>query len=392
MTNSSRPGHQGLAWPGAALFFLLLPAIGSCAQAIDPREITLPAGFHIAVYAEQLEDARSLAISPAGTLFVGTRKEGKVYAVRDSDGDKRADRISVIAAGLNMPNGVAFRDGALYVAEVNRLLRYDDIETYLENPGRPVVVYDDLPTDAHHGWKYIGFRPDGLLYVPVGAPCNICDAGDPYAALHRMQPDGGSREIFARGIRNTVGFDWHPVTGQLWFTDNGRDWLGDDQPPDELNVVSAANLHFGYPYLHGREVRDPDFGSRGKDVAVTAPALEFPAHVAPLGVEFYSGAMFPEKYRNQLFVAQHGSWNRSSKTGYRIMAVFIDQDRVIGQQVFAEGWLQGNRVTGRPVDFAEMADGSLLVSDDHAGRIYRITYAGEKPEEKGERSTPGGRQ
>ena len=312
MTNSSRPAHQVLAWPGAALLFLLLPAIGSCAQAIDLREITLPAGFHIAVYADQLEDARSLAISPAGTLFVGTRKEGKVYAVRDSDGDKRADRISVIAAGLNMPNGVAFRDGALYVAEVNRLLRYDDIEMHLENPGRPVVVYDDLPTDAHHGWKYIGFGPDGLLYVPVGAPCNICDAGDPYAALRRMLPDGGQREIFARGIRNTVGFDWHPVTGQLWFTDNGRDWLGDDLPPDELNVAPSPNLHFGYPYLHGREVRDPDFGSRGKDVAVTAPALEFPAHVAALGVEFYTGAMFPEKYRNQMFVAQHGSWNRSA--------------------------------------------------------------------------------
>jgi glucose/arabinose dehydrogenase len=359
---------------GALLLPLLLAAGASCARAVDLQEIALPAGFHIAVYADHLVDARSLALAPGGTLFVGTRREGKVYAVRDSDGDKRADRTFVIAEGLNMPNGVAFRDGALYVAEVNRLLRYDDIEAHLDNPGRPVTVYDDLPADAHHGWKYIAFGPDGLLYVPVGAPCNICDAGDPYAALHRMRPDGGSREIFARGIRNTVGFDWHPVTGRLWFTDNGRDWLGDDLPPDELNVAPAAGLHFGYPYLHGREVRDPDFGGAGGDIAFTAPALEFPAHVAPLGVEFYSGAMFPEKYRNQMFVAQHGSWNRSTKTGYRIMAVFVDGDRAVGQQVFAEGWLRDGRVSGRPVDFEEMPDGSLLVSDDQAGMIYRITY------------------
>ncbi|MEW6429538.1 MAG: PQQ-dependent sugar dehydrogenase [Thermodesulfobacteriota bacterium] len=362
-----------------ALPLLLLIATAGCSRAADPAEIRLPPGFRISLYADNLDDARSLALSPTGTLFVSTRRAGKVYAVLDRDGDGRGDRTHVVAAGLDMPNGIAFKDGALYVAEPGRLLRYDDIEGRLDHPGTPAVVYDDFPRDRAHGWKFIAFGPDGLLYVPVGAPCNICDPGAPYAALHRMRADGSGRELFARGIRNTVGFDWHPETGELWFTDNGRDWLGDDLPPDELNRAPTPGLHFGYPYRHGRDLADPEFGDKEKGGPFTPPAHEFQAHVAALGAEFYTGAMFPEKYRHSLFVAQHGSWNRSSKVGYRLVCLFIDKERVTGSEVFAEGWLRDGRVSGRPVDLETMADGSLLLSDDHAGAVYRISHEPARP-------------
>jgi glucose/arabinose dehydrogenase len=358
------------------LLFSLLCLLfgGGCVGATDLDAIEVPPGFSISIYADNLADARSMALSPSGILFVGTRREGKVYALLDSNGDKRADKVFIIASGLNMPNGVAFRNGSLYVAEVNRLLRFDRIEEKLDDPGEPVVIYGDLPKDRLHGWKYLRFGPDGLLYVQVGAPCNICNPGDPYAALLRMRPDGSAREIFARGIRNTVGFDWHPETKELWFSDNGRDWLGDDLPPDELNRAPVPNLHFGFPYLHGSKVKDPEFGNQADDLILTPPAFEFHAHVAPLGIQFYTGTRFPQKYRNQLFVAQHGSWNRSVKIGYRVMAVFIDKNKVTGSEVFADGWLAGGRVSGRPVDLEMLPDGSLLVSDDMAGAIYRIAF------------------
>jgi len=358
--------------PLFSLLFLFFS--GVCDGAVNLGAIKVPPGFSISIYADNLTDARSMALSPSGTLFVGTRGEGKVYALRDSDGDMRADKVFLIASGLNMPNGVAFRNGSLYVAEVNRLLRFDRIEEKFVDPGEPIVIYDDLPKDRLHGWKYINFGPDGLLYVPMGAPCNICNPGDPYAALLRMRPDGTRREIFARGIRNTVGFDWHPETKELWFSDNGRDWLGDDLPPDELNRAPVPHLHFGFPYLHGSRVKDPEFGNQADDLTFTPPAFEFHAHVAPLGIEFNTGTMFPEKYRNQLFVAQHGSWNRSVKIGYRVMVVFIDKNKVIGSEVFARGWLSKGRVSGRPVDLEMLPDGSLLVSDDMNGTIYRIAY------------------
>lgn len=356
------------------LFYGCLALQGS-ADASTLDKIRLPAGFSISIYAEGLEDARSMAMSPSGTLFVGSRRAGKVYAVQDTDNDKKADRTYVVATGLNMPNGVALRQGALYVAEVSRLLRFDEIEAHLNNPGRPTVIYDDLPSDRHHGWKFIHFGPDGMLYVPVGAPCNICKVQDPYGTILRMRPDGGGRQVFARGIRNTVGFDWHPISDEMWFTDNGRDWLGDNLPPDELNHAAVAGLHFGYPYLHGKTVVDPQFGEQGKKIVKTPPALEFEAHVAALGVQFYTGTMFPAKYRNQLFVAQHGSWNRSTPVGYRVVSVFIENGAVTDYRVFADGWLRDGQVSGRPVDLEIMADGSLLVSDDRAGSIYRIAYA-----------------
>ena len=350
-------------------------------------KIKLPPGFQIGVYAEGVENARSLCRSAQGTLFVGTREEGSVYALRDTNGDQRADLIFTIATKLNMPNGVALHNGALYVAEVNRILRYDAIEKCIDALARgevtcpqPVTVYDQYPTESHHGWKYIAFGADGKLYIPVGAPCNICESAKPvYASMTRLDVDkpGAQPEIIASGIRNSVGFDWHPTTGELWFTDNGRDMLGDDMPPCELNRMTKTGLHYGYPYCHGGTISDPEFGKNRSCPDFTAPAQNLGPHVAALGMEFYTGKMFPASYQNQMFIAEHGSWNRSTKIGYRISLVRLDaQGKSLGYTTFAEGWLDGSEVWGRPVDVEQMPDGSLLVSDDDADVIYRIWYAG----------------
>lgn len=341
--------------------------------------ISLPPGFEMTLYATDVPEARSLALGANGTVFVGSRRAGNVYALVDRNGDRTADAVHTIASGLFLPNGVAFRDGALYVAEVNRILRFDDVEARLADPPAPVVVHAGLPDDTWHGWKYIGFGPDGRLYVPVGAPCNVCTRRDErYATILRMQPDGTDAEVFARGVRNTVGFDWHPETGELWFTDNGRDWLGDDAPPCELNRAPAAGLHFGFPYCHGADISDPDFGRQRNCDTFTAPAQALGPHVAPLGMRFYTGGTFPAAYRHQVFIAEHGSWNRSTPIGYRITLVRLRDGRTAGYEVFAEGWLgKDGRAWGRPVDLLVMPDGALLVSDDQAGAVYRIAYVGE---------------
>jgi glucose/arabinose dehydrogenase len=338
--------------------------------------IKLPAGFTIEVYADNVPNARQLALSPSGTLFVGTREDGRVFAVVDRNKDQKADEVITIARGLNMPNGVAFKDGALYVAEVGRVTRYDGIEGQLASPPKPVVVNDSYPGERHHGWKFIAFGPDGFLYVPVGAPCNVCERLDNprYASITRMKADGSSVEVFASGVRNSVGFDWHPGTGQLWFTDNGRDMLGDDVPPCELNHAPKAGLHFGFPYCHGGTIADPEFGTKRRCSEFVPPAQALGAHVAPLGMRFYTGQMFPAEYRNRIFIAEHGSWNRSRKVGYRLVTVTLDGDTVTSHEPFATGWLQGEEEWGRPVDVLVMPDGALLVSDDRAGVIYRITY------------------
>jgi glucose/arabinose dehydrogenase len=364
------------------LLSLIAIALGVAAAASTQRggelplsQITLPPGFTIEVFAADVANARSMTLSPGGVLFVGTRREGKVYAIVDRDKDNRADRVYTIASGLNMPNGVAFRDGSLYVAEVSRILRYDDIEANLESPPKPAVVHDTLPTERHHGWKFIAFGPDGLLYVPVGAPCNICESEDPrFASITRMKPDGSGFEVFAHGVRNTVGFDWHPATRELWFTDNGRDMMGDDVPPDELNHAPKAGMHFGYPYCHGGTIKDPEFGDKRPCSAFTPPAQKLGPHVAAIGMRFYTGTMFPAEYRNHIFIAEHGSWNRSTPIGYRVMLVKLDGNKAVSYEPFAEGWLQGGKAWGRPADVLVMPDGALLVSDDSAGVIYRISH------------------
>jgi len=357
----------------ALIALALLPA---CSRAeLRLSEVRLPPGFTIDVYAGNVPGARSMALGAKGTLFVGTRGVGKVYALVASKGGQRADQVLTIASGLNMPNGVAFRDGALYVAEVNRIIRFDQIEERLANPPQPVVVNAAFPTKTHHGWKFIRFGPDGKLYVPVGAPCNICEEKEPrFASIMRLEPDGKNLEIFARGVRNTVGFDWHPVSHELWFTDNGRDWLGDDLPPDELNRAAVKGLHFGFPYWHGRGIADPTYGKGHRKDEFVAPELELGPHVAALGMRFYTGAMFPADYRNQIFIAEHGSWNRSVPLGYRLTLVRLKENRAVSYEIFAEGWLQDGNAWGRPVDLQVTPDGSLLVSDDKAGAIYRISY------------------
>ncbi len=365
-----RRSRQGLA--------MLLLVAGWAAAAVAGEvhldQIRLPEGFHIEVFAEGVIGARSMARSERGVVYVGTMREGKVYAVVDSDGDRRADKVEVVASGLNYPNGVAFRDGALYVAEINRILRYDGIDGRITSPPEPVVVLEGLPTDRHHGWKFIRFGPDGRLYVPVGAPCNICEPDLPHAALHRLNPDG-TLELWARGIRNTVGFDWHPVTGELWFTENGRDMMGEDLPPDELNRAAEKGLDFGYPYCHGTGIADPEFGAKKSCDQTTPPALELGAHVAAVGMRFYLGDQFPSTYRNRMFIAEHGSWNRKQKSGYRVITVALDDHGAAAPaQPFAEGWLDGQKAWGRPVDIEPLDDGSLLVSDDLAAVLYRISF------------------
>ncbi|MFQ5683950.1 MAG: PQQ-dependent sugar dehydrogenase [Candidatus Binatia bacterium] len=359
-------------WFLILLFLLSSPA---CGQTLPLEKIKLPPGFHIRIYARNVVDARSMALSPKGTLFVGTRRAGKVYAVTDRNRDGKADEVVTIAKGLNMPNGVAFRNGSLYVADVNRILRLDNIESRLYHSRTPIVVNDQFPRDTHHGWRFIRFGPDGMLYVSVGAPCNICEPDDRrYGVIMRMSADGVGLERFARGIRNTVGFDWDPRTKELWFTDNGRDWLGDDVPPDELNHAAHRGLHFGYPYCHGGDIPDPDFGDKRSCKEFVPPAKKLGPHVAPLGMRFYMGKMFPKEYTGGIFIAEHGSWNRSIPIGYRIMHVRLAGGRAVSYQPFAEGWLQGRQAWGRPVDVLVMPDGALLVSDDRGGVIYRISY------------------
>jgi len=363
----------------ASLLATLVLAVAVTASAAGRQVgdvVTVPPGFSIEVFAADVPGARSMTLSPAGTLFVGTRDQGVVYAIPAAATSARAGKPRTVARGLASPNGVAVRNGALYVAEISRILRLDDIEARLDRPPAPVVVTDRYPSDRHHGRKFIAFGPDGWLYVPVGAPCNVClPPGPMHETITRMKPDGSAIEVFARGVRNSVGFDWRPGTQDLWFTDNGRDMMGDDVPPDELNHAPKAGLHFGFPHCHGRAIADPQFGRDKPCADFTPPAAELGPHVAALGMRFYTGTMFPAQYRGRIFIAEHGSWNRSTPIGYRVTTVRLEGDRVVSYEPFASGWLSDNgHVAGRPVDVLVMPDGALLVSDDHAGAIYRITY------------------
>ena len=351
------------------------------------EKIVLPEGFEIKIYADDVENARSMAISPSGTIFVGNRNKDNVFALKDTDGDNVIDKKYLITNKLkNMPNGVAFHDGDLYVAEVNKIWKFENIEENLSYADKfdeyleePILISDDFPSDRHHGWKYISFGPDGKLYVPVGAPCNICESRDEiYASITRMNPDGSNREIYVKGVRNTVGFTWHPETKQLWFTDNGRDMLGDNIPPCELNKVTEKDQHFGYPYCHGSDIGDPEFGGEYSCSDFVMPAQNLDPHVAPLGLKFYTGKMFPDEYKGDIFIAEHGSWNRSKKIGYRISRVKIENNKSVGYETFIYGWLddEEQEAWGRPVDILVLEDGSMLISDDKANAIYRVTYTG----------------
>lgn len=350
----------------------LLLAIAPCAFA-SLDDVRLPPGFVIEEYAD-VPKARSLALGDKGTLFVSNRRGRSVYAVVENDDG--STRTIELLDGMSTPNGIAFHEGDLYVAEIDRVFRYRDIENNLEDVPDGELLDIDLPSDSHHGWRYIGFGPDNKLYIGIGAPCNVCDEYG-YAQIIRANPDGTGRETYVSGIRNSVGFTWHPESGELWFTDNGRDMMGDDLPPDELNRAPRQGLHFGYPYCHGGDIPDPKFGN-GRDCDnYTPPVQKLGPHVASLGVKFYTGDMFPAEYRNQVFIAEHGSWNRSKRIGYRVSLVRLEGNRAVSYEPFASGWLQGQAVSGRPVDLIVKEDGSLLVSDDFAGKIYRISYVGD---------------
>ncbi|MEM7539997.1 MAG: PQQ-dependent sugar dehydrogenase [Pseudomonadota bacterium] len=362
-----------IRWLGVLISF---SSVLACAAPPIER-LSLPPGFTISLYAEDVPSARQLAVSPSGVVYAGSRGAGNVYAIVDADGDHRADQVRTIARDLYMPSGVAFHGGALYVAEVNQILRFEDIEADLADPPKGAVIFDELPSESHHGWKFIAFGPDGKLYIPIGVPCNICPENDPYGTISALDLETGALEIYARGIRNSVGFDWFPETSDLWFTDNGRDWLGDDRPPCEINRARGAGLHFGFPYLHGTHIKDPEYGGKGGTRVFTPPVLNLQAHVAPVGMTFYQGEQFPENYKNRLFVAEHGSWNRSRKVGYRVMMGTVDeQTKLVDYRPFVEGWLQGQGTWGRPADIATLPDGSIIISDDQAGVIYRVTYQG----------------
>lgn len=340
--------------------------------------LKLPPGFAIEIYSADVPNARSLTPGAPGTVYVSTRRDKRVYAMVDRNGDHRADKVYTIARDLETPNGIAWRAGSLYIAQVGRIVRLDAIDQHLANPPKPVVVTDALPKFEHHGWRYIKFGPDGLLYIPIGAPCNLCKREEPiFASIARMRPDGGELEVIASGVRNSVGFDWHPVTHELWFTENGRDDLGNELPPDELNRLPRAGTHFGYPHCHGGVILDPEFGDR-PCTDFEPPVQNLGPHVAALGMRFYTGTMFPPAYKNAVILAEHGSWNRARKFGYRVMVVRLDGNKAVSYEPLITGWLDEttDQAWGRPVDVEVLDDGSLLVSDDYNGVVYRVTYRG----------------
>lgn len=354
----------------------LLLALSSLPLLAAPQldRLTLPKGFHIALYSGQVPNAREIALGTNGTVFVGSTGAGKVYALTDSKGNGVADQVRVIASGLNTPMGVAFHDGDLYISAIDRIVVLRGIEQHLDKPPTPELVTDKLPSETHHGGKFLAFGPDGKLYVPIGAPCNICDPAPNHGKLIRMNADGSGVEDVAFGIRNTVGFDWHSGSKQLWFTDNGRDMMGDDIPSDELNRISKTGEHFGYPYCHEGDILDPEFGQGKRCSDYTAPVLKLGAHVASLGMRFYTGKQFPAAYNGAILVAEHGSWNRTKKSGYRVMTVRLDGNKVASYEPLITGFERNESAWGRPVDVQPLPDGSVLVSDDLAGAVYRVTY------------------
>lgn len=346
----------------------------------DLHALILPKGFRGEIYAHSVKNARAMSWGKDNMLFVGSRDEGKVYAIPDKNKDGIGEKAVLVAEGLSMPTGIAYKDGALYVSEISRILKFENIDELYDKKPTPVPLPFSFPKEEHHGWKYLKFGPDEKLYVSLGAPCNLCERDDDerFASILRLDLESGGTEIFARGVRNSVGFDWHPEDDVLYFTDNGRDWFGDDLPPCELNRAPRKGMHFGFPYCHGGQYADPDFNNRPCE-DFEKPFQNLGPHVAPLGMCFYTGTQFPEKYKNGIFVAEHGSWNRSQPIGYRVTFIGLDEQmQSTGYEIFADGFLQKNGDRwGRPADIIMHPDGSILVSDDFGDAIYKISYRAE---------------
>lgn len=356
------------------------PPIAAAPDKLPTAKLKVPAGFNIEVYASGMANARSMAEGDKGTIFVGSRLVDKVYAIVNKDGKRE---VKVIASGLHRPNGLAFKNGTLYIAELSKVSRIDKIEDVIDNPPKPTVIYEDLPKDEAHGWKFIAVGPDNKLYVPVGQPGNNVLHDDAHGQIRRMNLDGSGAEVIARGVRNTVGFDWNPETRQLYFTDNGRDWMSEDVPQDELNRITKVGEHFGAPYCLQGNIVDPEFGWGKSCADYTAPVGLLGPHSAALGMRFYTGRMFPAAYRNQIIVARHGSWNRTTKVGGDVLLVKLNKDGTMkSTEPLITGFLEDNKYIGRPVDVLQIKDGSLLVSDDYNGAVYRVSYGKQKVADK----------
>ncbi len=352
------------------------PPIAAAADKLPTAKLKVPPGFNVEVYAAGMANARSLAEGDKGTVFVGTRLVGNVYAISNKDGQRS---VKVFQSGLYRPNGVAFKNGTLYIAELSKVSKVDKAEDNLDSPPKPTMIYDNLPKDEAHGWKFIAIGPDSKLYVPVGQPGNNVLHSDAHGQIRRINLDGSGAEVIARGVRNTVGFDWNPENKQLYFTDNGRDWMSEDVPQDELNRVTKAGEHFGAPYCLQGNIVDPEFGWGKSCSDYTAPVGLLGPHSAALGMRFYTGNMFPKAYKNAIIVARHGSWNRSKKVGGDVVVVKLNKDGTMkSMEPFITGFLEDNKYIGRPVDVMQMKDGSLLVSDDWNGAVYRVTYGKQK--------------
>jgi glucose/arabinose dehydrogenase len=352
------------------------PPLAGAPDKLPIAKLKLPPGFNIEVYAAGMANARSLALGDKGTVFVGSRLVDKVYGIENKDG-KRS--VKVIASGLYRPNGVAFKNGTLYIAELSKVSKIDKVEDNLDSPPKPTLIYDKLPKDEAHGWKFIAIGPDNKLYVPVGQPGNVVLHDEDHGQIRRMNLDGTGAEIYVRGVRNTVGFDWNPENKQMYFTDNGRDWLSETVPEDELNRVTKQGEHFGAPYCLQGNIIDQELGW-GKDCKdYTAPVGLMGPHVAALGMRFYTGSMFPKSYKNAIIVARHGSWNKTNKQGGDVVVVKLNKDGTVkSMEPLITGFLQDNKYVGRPVDVMQLKDGSMLVSDDWNGAVYRITYGKQK--------------
>ena len=352
------------------------PPIPAAADKLPTAKLKVPAGFNIEVYASGIANARSLAEGDKGTVFVGSRLVGNLYAIVNKDGKRT---VKTLASGLHRPNGVAFKNGTLYIAELSKISKIDKVEDVLDNPPKPTMIYDNLPKDEAHGWKFIAIGPDNKLYIPVGQPGNNVLHDDDHGQIRRINLDGSGAEVIAKGVRNTVGFDWNPETKQLYFTDNGRDWMSQDVPEDELNRVTKVGEHFGAPYCLQGNIVDPEFGWGKSCSDYTAPVALLGPHSASLGMRFYTGSMFPKAYKNQIIVARHGSWNRTKKVGGDVLVVKLNKDGTVkSTEPLITGFLEDNKYIGRPVDVMQMKDGSLLVSDDWNGAVYRVTYGKQK--------------
>lgn len=349
------------------------PVTAKAVNELQIDKLKVPSGFKIEVWASGMVNARTMTESPNGTIYVGTRFPGNVYAVVTKDGKRE---VKIIAKGLHRPNGVVFTNGSLYVAELSRIIRYDNIEKNLDNPPAPVVVFDALPKDEPHGWKYLKLSPDGkYLYFQIGTPANIVVPPSTHATINRLNLKTNKMEVVATGVRNSVGMDFHPTTKQLWFTNMGRDWAGEDLPNDTLNRLSKKGMNFGYPFCHQGDWLDPDFGKGRSCDEFEKPELKLGAHVSPIGMSFYNGVQFPKEYKGNIFIAEYGSWNKTKKAGYQVVRVVLDdKNKPVKTEPFVTGWLQGETYWGRPADVHVLKDGSMLISDGEAGAIYRVSY------------------